>query len=126
MNNLSFYYCQNKPFLFGKGLFLGGFDYIEPPYDCNGNDAGMGKIAVKDKEEINSKILLFPNPTNTEFSLKSSLKIQEVSISNSLGQILVTTKESQAISITSFSKGVYIVRVTLENGEVQTKKLIIN
>ncbi|WP_041264087.1 hypothetical protein [Bernardetia litoralis] len=24
MKNLSFYYCQNKPFLFGKGLFLGG------------------------------------------------------------------------------------------------------
>ena len=100
--------------------------YETPITDCNGNDAGMGKIAIQNDRKTNSEVILYPNPTNTEFSLKSSLRIQEVTISNSLGQVLLATKESKAIPITSFSKGIYIVHITLENGEVQTKKLIID
>jgi len=116
MTNLSFSYLQNRDFLFGKSLFLGGY--------CNGNEIGLGKIAIKGKE-ISSDITLFPNPTNTEFSIKSYSKIKEVIITNSLGQTLLQTKE-KTISVNKFSKGIYIVRITLENGEVQTKKLIIN
>lgn len=101
-------------------------NYVEPPFDCNGNQIGMGKIAVKDKEGINSEILLFPNPTNTKFSLKSSARVKEVTISNSLGQILLTTKENKAISIEHFSSGIYFVAIRLENGEVKIQKLIIN
>ncbi|WP_041264085.1 T9SS type A sorting domain-containing protein [Bernardetia litoralis] len=126
MKNLFFSCYQNKDFPFGKSLFLGGFDYIEPPYDCNGNDAGMGKIAVKDKEEINSEILLFPNPTNTEFSLKTSLNIDKIVITNSLGQILLTSYKKKSISIESLSTGIYFVTIKLQNGEVKIQKIIIN
>jgi hypothetical protein len=117
MTNLSFSYLQNRDFLFGKSLFLGGY--------CNGNEIGLGKIAIKGKE-ISSDITLFPNPTNTEFSIKSDSKIKEVSISNSLGQVLLTTDKQKSISVESLSTGIYFVTITLESGEVKIQKLIIN
>ena len=97
--------------------------YDEPPYDCNGNEFGLGKVAV---EKNVSDLLLYPNPTNTAFSIRSSSKIKEVVVSNSLGQVVTKTKRGKSISINSFPKGIYIVRITLESGEIQTKKLIIN
>jgi hypothetical protein len=100
-------------------------NYVEPPFDCNGSQAGMGKIAIKGKE-ISSDITLFPNPTHTEFSIKSDSKIKEVSISNSLGQVLLTTDKQKSISVESLSTGIYFVTITLESGEVKIQKLIIN
>jgi hypothetical protein len=100
-------------------------NYVEPPFDCNGSAVGMGKIAIRDKE-ISNNIILFPNPTNTEFNIKSSLKVKKVTISNSLGQVLLTTKENKSISVESFSTGIYFVNISLENGEVKIQKLIIN
>ncbi|WP_041264082.1 T9SS type A sorting domain-containing protein [Bernardetia litoralis] len=118
MKNLSFYYCQNKPFLFGKGLFLSGY--------CNGSAAGMGKIAVQKNKETSSDITLYPNPTHTEFNIKSSLKIESVTITNSLGQILLTSYKKKSISIESLSTGIYFVTIKLQNGEVKIQKIIIN
>ena len=103
-----------------------GLNYVEPPYDCNGNEFGLGKIAVKDKEEFNSAIIFYPNPTSTEFNIQSSEKVKEVTITNSLGQLLLTTKKSKSVSIETLSKGIYFVIVTLESGEVKIQKLIIN
>ncbi|AFM05499.1 hypothetical protein Fleli_3163 [Bernardetia litoralis DSM 6794] len=99
--------------------------YETPITDCNGSAVGMGKIAVEDKG-ISSDIILYPNPTNTEFSLKTSLNIDKIVITNSLGQILMRTKKTKGISIDSLATGVYFVTVTLESGETKTQKLIIN
>ena len=125
MNNLSFSCYENKDFLFGKSLFFSGINYVEPPYDCNGSEFGLGKIAVKGKEEFNSAIIFYPNPTSTEFNIQSSEKVKEVTITNSLGQLLLTTK-SKSVSIESLSKGIYFVKILLEDSSVQIKKLIIN
>ncbi len=101
-------------------------NYVEPPFDCNGSEAGMGKIAVKDKEEINSDVILYPNPAKTEFSIKTSMKVEKIIISNSLGQVLLTTDKKKTISIESFSIGIYFVTIILQDGEVKIQKLIIN
>ena len=99
--------------------------YETPITDCNGTDTGMGKIAVKDTK-ISSNIILFPNPAKTEFSLKTSLKIEKVIITNSLGQMLLTTDKTKSISIESLSQGIYFVTVKLQDGKVKIQKLIIN
>ncbi|WP_041264083.1 T9SS type A sorting domain-containing protein [Bernardetia litoralis] len=118
MNNLAFYCFQNKPFLFGKGLFLG--DY------CNGNQAGMGKIAVKNSKI--SELVIYPNPAQTEITIHSPTKIQTIEISNGLGQV-VSAKNADTkkvdLNIINLSKGIYFVKILLEDNTIQVKKLII-
>ena len=127
MNNLSFYSSQNKDFLFRKSLFLGVINYVEPPFDCNGSQAGMGKIAVKNNNTI-SELVIYPNPAQTEITIQSPIKIQAIEISNGLGQIISTkTVDTKKINlnISNLSKGIYFVKILLEDGTIQIKKLII-
>ena len=127
MNNLSFSCYENKDFLFGKSLFFSGINYVEPPYDCNGSEFGLGKIAVKNKSVI-SELLIYPNLANTEVTIQSPNKIQSIEISNGLGQVVLTNSTNTKkvdLSIHNLSKGIYFVKILLEDNTIQIKKLII-
>ena len=104
-----------------------GLNYVEPPYDCNGNEFGLGKIAVKGKNFI-SEVLIYPNPAQTEVTIQSSIKIQNIEISNGLGQVIsesIVNSNKGNISTNHLSKGIYFVKILLEDNSVQIKKLII-
>ena len=104
-----------------------GLNYVEPPYDCNGNEFGLGKIAVKNRNAV-SKLLIYPNPAQTEITIQSPTKIQDIQISNGLGQVVsqsVVNSNKSNISTSSLSKGIYFVKILLEDGTIQIQKLII-
>jgi len=82
------------------------------------------------KEMGSTDLLLFPNPANSNFILKSKeKKIQTFKICNSLG--LEIRKEANLykleqieIDISSLAKGVYNVEIQLSDGSLFTKFLI--
>jgi hypothetical protein len=71
---------------------------------------------------------MYPNPSNGEINISSSLEGNVVvSIHTINGQLLFSTTinaESKTIDLNSFSKGLYIVKITSEK-ESLTKKLVI-
>jgi hypothetical protein len=71
---------------------------------------------------------MYPNPSNGEINISSSLEGNVVvSIHTINGQLLLSTTinaESKTIDLNSFSKGLYIVKITSEK-ESLTKKLVI-
>lgn len=73
---------------------------------------------------INNKISIYPNPAKTELNLNISPNdIDEVSISNLLGQILVKSKNQNRIDILDLPNGIYII--TISRGQLnQTQKFI--
>ena len=54
----------------------------------------------------------------------NTLQVNEVSIWNVTGQRLLTSKNTDVIDVSSFSSGVYILKITTNNGTVITKKVI--
>ena len=75
-------------------------------------------------ENLNNKISIYPNPAKTELNLNVSPNdIDEVSISNLLGQILIKSKNQNRIDISDLPNGIYII--TISRGQLnQTQKFI--
>jgi hypothetical protein len=76
--------------------------------------------------EVNFKnnFSIYPNPAKTELNLNVSQNdINELSISNLLGQVLMNVKNKNSIDISNLTKGIYLVTIT-QGQNIYTKKFI--
>jgi PKD repeat protein len=79
---------------------------------------------INHSEEV---INIYPNPSYGNFKITSSEKINSIAIVNPLGK-QVLTKSVNAFSVeinTKLNKGTYFVKITLQNGEIISKKIVI-
>jgi hypothetical protein len=72
-----------------------------------------------------SQFKLYPNPASNEFTIElgNSTTLEKVNIFNNIGQLVLTSKESR-IKTSSLAKGIYLVKVTTNEGKA-TKKIIV-
>jgi hypothetical protein len=70
------------------------------------------------KEDLNA-IEVFPNPSTTIFEVRGSMKGSKKELYNSVGQLVLSTKENE-IDVKYLPKGLYYLKV-----ENQTKKVIV-
>ncbi|NUQ26159.1 MAG: T9SS type A sorting domain-containing protein [Saprospiraceae bacterium] len=63
----------------------------------------------------NTPILVYPNPANTELNIvpQSPLEKFEVEVYNSTGTLMLKTTQTQAINISAFTAGLYILKIKL-------------
>jgi hypothetical protein len=95
--------------------------------------SGISKITdvpALTNDILKDDIILYPNPSNGEFSFKSSIKKYHLKIFNPQGEIFynnqINSSSELKINLSQISKGVYIAKVeNLTNHFVTTKKLII-
>ena len=69
---------------------------------------------------------LFPNPNNGVFNI-NSLQSGSIEIYDILGQLVFTKKEVKATNliVTELKKGIYLVKITNEEGETVTQKMVV-
>lgn len=111
----------------GSAVAIGG-----PLNDgINGMDSGHVRVydlssLLSIEESIMTKIDLFPNPAQNQFTveLPEELELIKVSISNQLGQY-ISSMNTNSMNIENLSKGVYFVEIVTDKGE-SIKKLLIN
>ncbi|MCB0456852.1 MAG: PQQ-dependent sugar dehydrogenase [Flavobacteriaceae bacterium] len=83
-------------------------------------------------EDFNTdSFTLFPNPAKTQITIQSETEIlQQISIFDINGRLVHSEKKvsgnSKTMDISSFSTGLYLVKITSENGIGSYKKFIIN
>jgi predicted acyl esterase len=73
--------------------------------------------------------VLFPNPTSNSFQLTGVNYNANVDIYSSTGilvQHITSYQENEKIDVNHLKTGIYIIRIRLNNGNIQTKKLIIS
>ncbi|MFK5854974.1 MAG: T9SS type A sorting domain-containing protein, partial [Bacteroidota bacterium] len=91
--------------------------YSKSPFS-NDADFGIGN---------DDDIVLYPNPTSTEFTVSTAGIISKVEVRNILGQVLYTNNvdaTQTVINVNSYDAGMYIVNITVQ-GEVITKKIFV-
>lgn len=88
-------------------------------------------IVVEPLESIGTNdmasIQVFPNPANELFTIKTDMNIEQVNITNSLGQVVFTSDEKSTlvtINTNNWSAGVYLVQ-TFINGQWGGTQLVI-
>lgn len=88
----------------------------------------LPKVNASDDISDEHQVLIFPNPANDNFTIKSNETIKEIAIFNLLGQkvksIKMENSKSIAVDISSFDKGVYMVNISTGKKTI-TRKIII-
>jgi hypothetical protein len=67
----------------------------------------------------------FENPVNQNLIYKSEEKVSKIEIYSLDGKLLKTVQENNS-NASELPKGIYVAKVTFENGKISTKKLIRN
>ncbi len=88
-----------------------------------------GTIASTD-DFTNNSFKLYPNPSNEVITIQSETElINSIQIFDLNGRLIIsenkTSKQSQTIDVSKFSKGIYLVEVISEKGATTLKKLMI-
>lgn len=73
---------------------------------------------------INQKPYIFPNPTESKFTIQSLKRIYKVIISNLKGVDVFRSENSSTINIEQLPKGVYMVEIHDENKKVSRTKIV--
>ena len=89
----------------------------------------MDHTGVNDYEARQNQLTVYPNPATDHITVSfPGLQNGNLFIYNIVGEQIMSRElatESSRISVANLSKGIYMVRVTDDNGIVGTKKLII-
>jgi uncharacterized delta-60 repeat protein len=79
-------------------------------------------LATKDITKRNNNIA-FENPIGQNLIYQTQDKVAKIEIFSATGELLKTTKAFQT-PVSDLPKGIYLAKVTFENGSITTKKLI--
>lgn len=99
------------------------FDYVTPTF----NAVNTCFVGINELEE--AAFTIFPNPTNSSFTIKKDEKTRSLLISDLQGRIIYQANEladEQKIDASNWNAGYYLVSLISENGQVQTKKVVKN
>lgn len=66
---------------------------------------------------------VFPNPATTNIQIKSTSKIRNIRIFDTLGKLMVAQQNTDDVNVENLDKGIYFIEASTENGVVY-KKLI--
>lgn len=110
-----------------------------PGYPFNNEKIGTLTVTFKsttlstNDENSLTNVKLYPNPNNTGvLSISNSTSINAISVFDVLGKRVKEMKlensndSSFNLDVSDLKNGVYIVRLIGDNGETQSKKLVIN
>ncbi len=114
-----------------SNLYIGGyFTHVGNGIPANAIARwGPSHVGVDDISASSTTIQLeiYPNPSNGEFTIESTSKIESIKVFNILGEtIYQTTKDNlqASINLSSHPKGIYFVQVKTEKG-ILNRKIVI-
>lgn len=132
-------YDANLSWLLGNGVYIPGdplphitLDVLVPQAEEYG---GGGVPSQNQNTSIsqlvsNYNLVVFPNPSNSNSSIKISFQTQSiycVNIFDSEGKLVYSNNDYSDLSdinIENWSKGIYFVKTSNSNGDQQTSKLL--
>ncbi|MEI7596958.1 MAG: T9SS type A sorting domain-containing protein [Bacteroidota bacterium] len=67
-------------------------------------------------------INVYPNPASDIINISSDEKIDNINIYNTMGQLVISTKEAKTINISSLKNGIYTIQIN-SNNNITTKMI---
>jgi hypothetical protein len=87
----------------------------------------INQTITSTEENIENKFEIYPNPSSEFVFVKNPLKGTSITIYNMCGEVILNEGlTSNQINISSFARGIYIVRLFNRNGDVSIHKLLVN
>ena len=83
-----------------------------------------GTVSITDLDQLTA---VYPNPSNDNVTVMSSVKINTVEIFNVMGQMVYTSNvndNATTINVSDFATGAYIVKMNTESGSINKKLMV--
>ena len=85
----------------------------------------MGTPLHNNQFETTKSSSIFPNPTKGILHINTDHQINKIAIYDMLGNLILTQNSNiDTIDLSAFNSGVYFSKIYLDNGAVETKKVI--
>jgi hypothetical protein len=87
-------------------------------------------LGVNDNISPNTQVVVYPNPTNGVFNIDFKNEINNIKISNMLGQVIYdenvagTAGTSKSIDLSNYENGTYIINVSNDKGTSNYKVIL--
>jgi hypothetical protein len=87
-------------------------------------------LGVNDNVSPNTQVVVYPNPTNGVFNIDFKNEINNIKISNMLGQVIYdenvagTAGTSKSIDLSNYENGTYIINVSNDKGTSNYKVIL--
>lgn len=98
-------------------------------YDRNGFTCGnFSPVSIEDIALPESDISIYPNPVSDELTIDVSLNAYNISLVNTLGQIVYTKQECSRktiVNTSSLPSGIYYLKLTAEGQPIDNNKILI-
>lgn len=78
---------------------------------------------IKNIENIETQLTLYPNPTTDVINFNSNSEISKISVFSLDGQLMASNAKETSINVSNLSHGYYIVHIELDN-TIVTKKFL--
>jgi hypothetical protein len=93
------------------------------------NDTSVSGMPSLSNQEASFE--LYPNPSNTEISIKAcgKSKIESIKLVSTLGEEIFSNKidsNQTNLNVSNFSKGIYFLQILDENNKIATKRILIH
>jgi hypothetical protein len=95
-------------------------DFLYPLLPCN-----ISSVGIKEKENI---VKQYPNPADDIVHYSTGKIIKEIFIYNQIGQIknnIIVNSTEFDMALTDFEKGIYYVKLVLDDSSIILKKLSV-
>lgn len=86
--------------------------------------AAYDKILAVSDWQSSSSVLVYPNPTKDILHIQSEQNIRSLQLISMEGKIVRKYAATQELNIENLPKGAYLLKIQLENGQMETKKII--
>ncbi len=73
-----------------------------------------------------NSIVTYPNPSHDDFTIYSTFAIKSIMLENVMGKSFAPRFSDQTVNVCGFDKGIYFLKVLLENEQTVIKKIIID
>jgi GH35 family endo-1,4-beta-xylanase len=87
------------------------------------------QVGITLEKDLDNELKVFPNPATTVLNIKYTEAPYKVAVYNSIGVLVYSQESSEPlvnININSFTKGLYLVRITDTDNNLLTRKIIVN
>lgn len=91
------------------------------------NVCGNTTVNINTEKLNNIELEIYPNPTNSNFQIKSNKPIVKMEIIDIYGKILNTVNNNSSleiISLTNYTSGIYFVLVYFEDRKIEARKIV--
>ena len=139
-NNMTFYYSIGSH-LVGASLFNGQLNSVDSLTFANGDYFDLmrnfdncrtisiirNNTSTGISETVKSTISIAPNPANEFINIQSKDLISTLEIYNLQGQLMMSEKSGSSIhqlSLLNFKTGIYLLKVTMKDGSIVSKKIV--